>query len=209
MRLNAIRFLTLSIFLALVLFLSISAIIVTFSYLDIPYPERKKAISLITWSSFINVVIIASIYEELKYRLAIVYSPLNISICLSIWSVFFLSYFFLENKAFQRFDFYCFLIIVFAILILIIFSISNSLRLFVARLYNSTGELKIIIISSLIFAIMHSLNFNFQSNIQLVVLVPHFFSGIIFSYCRIRMGLIYSILLHLVNNSIPFVVSFL
>lgn len=84
---------------------------------------------------------------------------------------------------------------------------NNEIKLFYS---NQLFVYLSIIVSSLFFADWHRYMYDTEDSKTLFFyLLPHFFSGLVFSYITLEKGLEWSILLHITNNSLPVILSIL
>lgn len=188
-------------------FIIISIVILFLDLINVPYPSK---ITELAWSSskvFINVVVITAIYEELKYRLILVYSPLNFSVFVSIWFFYIVAQIeIIKSSLFDDFYLYSFSIFALSTLLYFCLSLFSGTDRYLSSIHTRIGKTVLVFLSSVLFCVMHTLNYDFEYAFQSLVLLPHFFVGIFFALYRLRYGIFFSIILHALINSVPFAI---
>lgn len=158
--------------------------------------------------SFLIIVLIGPLYEEVIFRLPLKYKPIYLSL-----SVFTVSYIFFSSIIFGS----NFLELDFSLLYKLIFSFLLSITVYI-WLSNTTKisnfwakNLRLVYICSiLIFGLSHTLNFELnEGNYYLlpILISPHLIAAIILNYLRMKFGFIYCFLFHFSNNLFVFILS--
>ncbi|OQD44117.1 hypothetical protein BUL40_00760 [Croceivirga radicis] len=158
--------------------------------------------------SFLIVVIIVPIYEEIIFRLPLVYRPINLAL-----SVFGLCYFFLSSfifgSNFLTLDINLFYKLVFSLVVALSVYFGGKRFSRLGSFWN--GNFQVIYYSSiLLFGFAHILNFkiNFENYYLLpLVISPHLLAGIILNYIRIKLGFLFCCLFHIFNNLFVFILT--
>lgn len=158
---------------------------------------------------FINIVLIP-IIEESAFRLSLVY--IRINLCISVFLIFFI----LSSYAYSRNIFAAeglvLRLIVSTVFGLFVFSILHYKPLeqviieFWKRKFNT-----IMYVFLFLFVIRHLDQFEYTLTtlpILLIILFPHFATGVFLSYTRVRLGFAYAIILHGVLNSFSMTILF-
>ncbi len=146
---------------------------------------------------FIMGMILAPIYEEILFRGLLKFDKKNV--LTFIITILLLTTFSIYN------DKYTIAIILSIILFLVVgiymSSNINSVSNFIKKHFKY-----FFYASSLFFGLIHITNFSGNINIliglSIILTLPQTISGLIFGYARMKYGLIYSIILHIINNSI-------
>jgi hypothetical protein len=161
---------------------------------------------------FIYACIIGPIAEEVCHRLPLIYSKLNISLSLGTFATTFIPDL---NE-----DFPIYFRIIFLLIKIII--LSSSLY-FILKYWNKADNILNVIFNKYRFVIFYFLNLSFAflhlmnlcsfyyTNLFAIIfyLIPMLFSGLIFSYLRIKLGFNYGILAHIGHNSLPLLLMFI
>lgn len=150
---------------------------------------------------FLFVCLHAPIVEELACRIGLKFSKLNLSLM-----VFAITFFISTTLKISFF---------WLIIISVTCGISTYIVLSRIRIFNFTRKLwtenrKIIFYTLLlIFSFTHLINYDITMELLLfspIVIMPQLIGGFIFSYVRLKTGITEAILLHSLNNFIPFVI---
>lgn len=154
------------------------------------------------------VAFLVPIVEELVGRLWIVYSRMNISLCISIASGITVYKLFGSDPAFLWYKNYSWLAISLLVSIAIFIAISCFLRLkdqdSISKFWMN-NQRKIILLSAIIFSLLHYKRYDLSFEILLILpllFAFYFTSGLILGYARVRYGFIYCCLLHILYNSL-------
>lgn len=156
----------------------------------------------------LEVVIYAPIFEELLFRSILVFSKLNITLFIS--SVFSLAISFLHLKLDITY-WYILQISVFILVFLLLSIIFKKYPKIIVSLnqFHKKHQLLIYIFLVLCFGIIHITNiphfvkyFHFG---MVLYVVSKIVGGVFDSYLRIRYGLLFSIIAHMLNNAFPYI----
>lgn len=167
--------------------------------IDINYDKNYKY--------FLITCLIVPFSEEIISRLWLKFNPKNIALSLSFLS-FFLFYFVIDNNKLNSFFDNPFELIISLILTILFFIIVKYILTFyqtsISQIYfRKTYNL--FICSALLFSILHLSKFNFNDfNTILIIpilLFPFFVAGLILGYLRLKLGFIYAVLFHIIQNS--------
>lgn len=175
----------------------------------IPYPVIHRHFYDIT---FLIVVIIGPIKEELVFRLSLRFKPLFLAISMSV-----LLFFIVVRKIIGTDPFFNIwytlgnLFIILGMLIILYF----LLRLFnntLTRFWNKHFRL-IFYILAIVFGYWHLWNY-YLCHYSIILLsplfiLPYIFIGVNLGYIRLKYGIFFSILLHGFYNSIPYILPFI
>ena len=170
--------------------------------------QQRESFSL--WKSLFEnapiVVLIAPITEEIAFRLYLKRKKINIFISLTLLCYFLLCC--ISKISFYKLDTANFTNISLAL------TFSFLLFIFGINKYFTTIKYKYLFwFSCSSFALMHLLNFTPLSTYQFIffslLILPQFIYGIVMGYLRVKQGLIWSILLHILINGLPFCIKFL
>lgn len=155
-------------------------------------------------SRILLILFIGPIFEEILFRLHLLYSKINLSITIFALTYSILSYFF--NVNFYNFNFPIFVYrFILSLIIAITFysCLKNLDEKF--KLFWNKFQIYITYSSVLIFALIHLTNFKDIDisipNLALLIL-PYFLTAMFFTYIRFRASIMFSILIHLFNNLI-------
>ena len=190
-------------------------------YFDLFKPVEMKSIkvydSIIRQSNFkpyfyLLSIIVYPILEEISFRLPLTnFNIRNLQFSFSILSGLLIAILIADILWWPSTSLTHFLIGIFYILVIssIVFLLLNYKRDIFLKLnkYWDNKPNIIFYISAVLFAIMHILNLDLVINDLIYLplfLLPFFIFGISFGYVRIRLGLIYSILLHVTVNGFVF-----
>lgn len=190
---------------------SIILVILFFKIVPFEMP-RNNAIREATNSSplltLIELAIIAPIIEEISFRLNLLFSKINfaLSTCflsfIAITLIYNIGVFEISNESLYRAIFSVSLGII--IYINLIYFVENRLMLFWKK-----NKLFIFYTSLSLFSIPHVLNFELNEVpfwfIPIIVL-PMVSSGIVYSYLRLKQGILSSLLLHSLVNLLPYLI---
>ena len=146
---------------------------------------------------FIMGMILAPIYEEIFFRSLLKFDKKNILIFLST-CLLLITYSILNDKFA--------IIIILSIILILVISIYLSSNVNKVSNFIKKHFKYFFYASSLIFGLIHATNFigNIYIIISLAIFLtlPQIISGLIMGYARMKYGLIYSIILHMINNSV-------
>ena len=159
--------------------------------------------SFILGSRLLTVSLVAPIFEEILFRLPLRYSRLNISLALSIFVFVMLSL--VLNVTYYSSNYIILKLIIsfFVFISLYIFLNKNDQLL---NIWWNKNQLLIIHSTIILFSFAHSFNFklNLLPSIFIlpIIILPQYFSGLFYSYIRLKKGIFYSIVLHISMNSL-------
>ena len=150
------------------------------------------------WFLFLIPCLLVPITEELSCRLFLKKSLINSYISLSL--ITFILILLFQNRKMYTLDWY--------VLNTLIFSFFIWLSLFLFQKYFSKIKITdrtLFYGSAILFSLLHLSNYSFQINElpkYLFLIIPQFFSGLLYGYIRVTNGITYSILLHSLHNAI-------
>ena len=150
------------------------------------------------WFLYLIPCLLVPVVEELSCRLFLKKSLINSYISLSL--ITFILILLFQNRKIYTLDWYVLNTLVFS------FVIWTSLFSFKKYLANiKIADRTIFYASAVLFSLLHLSNYSFQINElpkYLFLIIPQFFSGLLYGYIRITNGMIYSILSHSIHNTI-------
>ena len=150
------------------------------------------------WFLYLIPCLLVPIVEELSCRLFLKKSLINSYISLSL--ITFILILLLQNRKIYSLDLY--------VLNTLVFSFFIWLLLFSFKKYFVNIKITdrtIFYGSAILFSLLHLSNYSFQINElpkYLFLIIPQLCSGLIYGYIRVKNGIIYSILLHSIHNTI-------
>ena len=150
------------------------------------------------WFLFLIPCLLVPITEELSCRLFLKKSLINSYISLSL--ITFILILLFQNRKMYTLDWY--------VLNTLVFSFFIWLSLFLFQKYFAKIKITdrtIFYGSAILFSLLHLSNYSFQINElpkYLFLIIPQFFSGLLYGYIRVTNGITYSILLHSLHNAI-------
>jgi len=150
------------------------------------------------WFLYLIPCLLVPVIEELSCRLFLKKSLINSYISLSLIT-FILILLFQDHKIYTL-DWY--------VLNTLVFSFFIWLSLFLFKKYFAKIKITdrtIFYGSAILFSLLHLSNYSFQINElpkYLFLIIPQFFSGLLYGYIRVANGITYSILLHSLHNTI-------
>ena len=154
------------------------------------------------WFLYLIPCLLVPITEELSCRLFLKKSLINSYISLSL--ITFILILLFQGRKIYTLDWY--------VLNTLIFSFFIWLSLFLFQKYFSKIKITdrtIFYGSAILFSLLHLSNYSFQINElpkYLFLIIPQFFSGLLYGYIRVANGITYSILLHSLHNSILMII---
>ena len=150
------------------------------------------------WFLYLIPCLLVPVVEELSCRLFLKKSLINSYISFSL--ITFILILLFQNRKIYTLDWYVLNTLVFSFVIWI------SLFSFKKYLANiKIADRTIFYASAVLFSLLHLSNYSFQINESpkyLFLIIPQFFSGLLYGYIRITNGMIYSILSHSIHNTI-------
>ena len=150
------------------------------------------------WFLYLIPCLLVPVVEELSCRLFLKKSLINSYISLSL--ITFILILLFQNRKIYTLDWYVLNTLVFS------FVIWTSLFSFKKYLANiKIADRTIFYASAVLFSLLHLSNYSFQINESpkyLFLIIPQFFSGLLYGYIRVTNGITYSILLHSLHNAI-------
>ena len=150
------------------------------------------------WFLYLIPCLLVPIVEELSCRLFLKKSLINSYISLSL--ITFILILLLQNRKIYSLDWY--------VLNTLVFSFFIWLSLFSFKKYFVNIKITdrtIFYGSAILFSLLHLSNYSFQINElpkYLFLIIPQLCSGLIYGYIRVKNGMIHSILLHSIHNTI-------
>lgn len=150
--------------------------------------------------------ILIPIFEESLFRLALKPKAINIGVA-SFSTVYFSLTKFLEIESLFYFEVNpnCIIRLLVSISLgLLVYRFSVNKSKHILRLWNKNFP-RIFYLCGVLFALLHLNNYYVAANnnsflIAIIVVLPHFFSALIFGYARLKHGFVFGTLLHSVNN---------
>ncbi|WP_157961203.1 CPBP family glutamic-type intramembrane protease [Lutibacter citreus] len=141
--------------------------------------------------------LLAPIFEELTFRLGLKFSKRNILMLFAgiTYSIL---------KLIIQLDWNTSLLIV-AMTTLTLGLILNNKILDILAEFWKNNRLVIFYFLLLSFALFHSTNYDLDFSTLLyipIIMLPHFLAGLIYSYARLKSGIILTICLHILNNAL-------
>jgi len=152
---------------------------------------------------FFKICFLNAIYEELAFRLFLKFSPVKLSISISLLVYFLLS-------KFLQFEIYSLNVYVYgSIILFFMFTLFLNIKSIIEYTRNIIIKYfkHFFYISIILFAILHIVQFEitFRSIFFIpIIILPQLIAGVFFGFVRMKYGIMWSIVLHVVNNSIPF-----
>ena len=150
------------------------------------------------WFLYLIPCLLVPVIEELSCRLFLKKSLINSYISLSL--ITFILILLLQNRKIYSLDLYVLNTLVFSFFIwLLLFSFKKyfvNIKITDRTIFYS---------SAILFSLLHLSNYSFQINElpkYLFLIIPQLCSGLIYGYIRVKNGIIYSILLHSIHNTI-------
>jgi len=156
---------------------------------------------------YLRTCLIVPFSEEIISRLWIKFNPKNIAISLSFFLFFIVSFVINKKKLNTLFDNPYELIISLILTTLFFFIIKYIITLYntTIKLIHDTKIYFLFICSALLFSILHLSKFDLNefNNVLIIpiLLFPFFIAGLILGYIRLKMGFIYAVLFHILQNS--------
>lgn len=162
----------------------------------------------------LNNVLIIPVIEELIYRLPLKFSSKNLQTAVSVALIFQVIYLHLDVY-FKEDSMFIMLIVMMLVVIIYIIRFFLTRRRTVRRLgilwknhYNV-----IFVMLLVLFSLAHMGNFKIDSYkdfiVVSVILTGIFVQGFLYAHARLKLGLLASIVLHSINNSIYYVIAFI
>ncbi|WP_425443510.1 CPBP family glutamic-type intramembrane protease [Spirosoma oryzae] len=174
----------------------------------------KNGDNLTSWLSevstirfFVEVVILAPLLEEFCFR-GITQSNSTVLIYSSITFLYLFSCR-LNGVNFYEFHLKSILILLVSVTLCIIFK-DEIISTFLTINASTISRIFLVYLSSIFFALWHYNNYNFANvNFQtkVLTLLPHFLSGLIFSWFAIKYGIKWSLSAHIFNNFIAVIIT--
>ncbi len=191
-------------FVALFIFELLVPILLISSGLIDDWPRIKNSSANQNLISALYLAFLIPIMEELVGRLWIVYNPKYVSWSLATTSGIIIYKLFGSNPNLLWYENYRWLSISIIISISTFYFIKSKNQDLLEKLWNNSQR-KIIILSALIFSILHYKHYEISFGI--IFLLPlvfafYFISGLILGYARVRYGFIYCCILHILYNSL-------
>ena len=182
---------------------------VIFISFDIIEPFVGNIASADSTSNILNLflvnIILFPIFEELTDRLYLQFTPLNLSISLGIWG-YYLSAVIIKTSIFETNNYFLLRVVITLVLILTLYLILNNkiIKKYLSNFWNKNFKY-IFYFSILLFGFSHLGNYIFSLTLILLsplVLLPQLISGVTFGFTRMKLGIIWSIVLHILVNTI-------
>ncbi len=155
----------------------------------------------------LQVAVLAPLYEEFAFRGIIQKNKTIVKSSIGI-ILFLLSCILTGTKIYElSVNASIILIIVISILLFL-----SSKTIILIQDFIERNTKSIIYLSSVLFALWHHGNFDFSKANTFTIFftfLPHFVSGLIFSWISIRKGFFSGLILHFINNILPVIVAFI
>lgn len=204
----ALKFLVLLIVIKL-FFLTIIFVCVDNNWIDIPINQSKVELKQRTgFYMFILVGLIGPLLEECMFRLSLVTKPRNFSISGTI--IFLYLYSFYTGIELDSFDFWGQRLLLASVIFSLIYSFCCKYRTYLDKFWEKY-KIILIVFMSFLFALFHLMNYDWKSLSflsSLVIVLPYFISGLIYSYVRLNYNFRLVIFIHMLFNSIGFVLTY-
>jgi len=197
-------FLLVMTFVALFIFEVIVPVILVSSGLIDNWPRIKNPSVNHNLISALSVAFFIPIIEEFVGRLWIVYNRIYISWSLAIASGITVYKLFGSKPDLPWYENYIWLSISIITFISIFYFIKSKNQDSLKRFWEN-NQRKIILLSAVIFSILHYRHYEFSAGTLLIIpflFAFYFTSGLILGYARVRYGFIYCCLLHILYNSL-------
>lgn len=186
--------------------LALLLVIVFAIFVDVPRNSAQAGLTTLAplWA-FLIPSVIAPVIEEFTYRFWLKFSRISLST-----SFAFLAYFIannLLNSNYYRIDD----TFIYELLIVGVVFISVWLLLAIKSVYNSLQSVFskypaiLLYVSAIVFAFIHIANFpltGFQYLYSPIIVLVQFVMGIVLAYARVRYGILFPVLIHIIHNSI-------
>lgn len=193
-----------------IFFLAIIFVCVDNSWIDIPMNHSKAELRQRTgFYMFILVGLLGPFLEECMFRLPLVAKPINFSISGTI--IFLYLYSFYTGVELDSLDFFWQRLLLSSVLFILIYGFCNKYSAQLEMLWKNYKIITIVLMSFL-FAIFHLLNYDSKSLSvlnSLVVVIPYFISGLIYSHVRLNYNFRLVILIHMLFNGMGLVLTYL
>lgn len=172
--------------LTLIIINCITSLIIKHFSLEIPKIQINEL-------NFIRIVIVFPIIEEFVFRAILKYSLTN------------LYFFFIGIMGFILDHIKIYPIVIFLVILLLIFLVQKSKknRPLLSLYDNKNYNIIMVYTSSLSFGIAHVLNFKYSDIFSMFIIIyvsSKIIGGFLFSMLRIKYGILYSIIFHIFNN---------
>lgn len=180
----------------------LNILILVFSYLIFSKPLfDSEDLKLLNFEKVILFVFIIPIIEEFSIRGIFVFNN-KIYIIISLISIILLLFVFIN-------DFLISLILSFLIVVFGIFILLNSDLRLNFNIFIKNNYIYILIISSIIFGILHLGNYDTIDFHTFLKIIPRFIMGFYLGYIAYKYSIFHSYIMHSVNNVIPFLILLL
>jgi len=154
--------------------------------------------------SFLIAILFAPVVEELTFRLGLKFTKANfIIMCAGI--------IYITIKVLFNTESYIALLISVLVNILFFFIIQAKAKSRLEKFWK-TNEVTIFYLLLGLFSLFHLANYELNKQmgvLSFILVLPHFFAGIILSYARLKLGIVPAILLHTLGNAAIFLPSLL
>lgn len=150
---------------------------------------------------WLNLVLLAPILEELTFRFPLIDNKFSLPLFISLLFLICFDFSFFYSLAF-------FLGGIF--LLLSLYKMCSKLRIYQSVFYRK-NHLGVIYTLAFLFGGIHLFNFTTNSLgilSSLIIILPHFFAGLMFSFIRLKFSLMHSIFAHSLWNSLIFSVIY-
>lgn len=192
-----------------IFFLAIIFLCVDNNWIDIPINNSKAEVKQRTgFYMFILIGLIGPLLEECMFRLPLVAKPINFSISGTI--IFLYLYSFYTGVELDSLEFFGQRFLLSSVLFVLIYGFCSKYSTYLNTHWRNFKIISIVLMSFL-FAIFHLLNYDSKSLSflsGLVVVVPYFISGLIYSHVRLNYNFRLVILIHMLFNSMGFVLTY-
>jgi len=157
-------------------------------------------------------VVITPVLEEIAFRLPLKrFDFKSIILAIAVVLGLFFMYYFPEYLWWPKGKLFFFLTHMFYLISIIgiLFALLNQFGVRISKLKNfwNNNPSKIYYLSLTLFTVLHVFNLNIEIKDLVflpIALLPFLISGLAFGYLRVRLGLIYSILMHIIINGLSF-----
>lgn len=189
--------------------LSIFILVSMSFFCDVQNKSVDKIMEYPLLASAILIMFVGPLIEEVAFRLSLRFKPHYIAMTLSVISYYIITALTTENGNFDYEHHLPFRIFTSVIIGLLAYPMgkrySKQIRHFTDKYFK-----QIVYLSSTSFGYVHLFNYEINTSTLLLsplLLFPQLADGFIFAYIRTKYGFIYSLILHILNNSLMFILK--
>ncbi|WP_158960674.1 CPBP family glutamic-type intramembrane protease [Myroides fluvii] len=189
-------------------FLAIIFFLVDNNWIEVPMNHSKvELIQKTGWYRFVLIVLIGPLLEESMFRLALVFKPVYISISCAILYLYLYSFY--MGVQLDSFDFLVTRVLTASLLFLLVYSVCLRYTEFLSSLWRKRSTSMVLMLSFL-FGFFHLVNYEVQRLSFLsimVIVIPYFISGLIYSHIRLQHNFRLAVLTHFLFNGLGFLLT--